>query len=44
MRISCRISLLNHGLSFSRINIVFEGIQALTFEGKFFENSDFRGQ
>jgi hypothetical protein len=27
--ISCRISLLNHGLSFSRINIVFEGIHAL---------------
>jgi hypothetical protein len=25
MRISFRISLLNHGLSFSRINIVFEG-------------------
>jgi hypothetical protein len=28
MRISFRISLLNHGLSFSRINIVFEGIHA----------------
>jgi hypothetical protein len=29
VRISFRISLLNHGLSFSRINIVFEGIHAL---------------
>jgi hypothetical protein len=29
MRISFRMSLLNHGLSFSRINIVFEGIHAL---------------
>jgi hypothetical protein len=29
MRISFRISLLNHGLSFSRINIVFEGIHEL---------------
>jgi hypothetical protein len=28
-QISFRISLLNHGLSFSRINIVFEGIHAL---------------
>jgi hypothetical protein len=29
MWISFRISLLKHGLSFSRINIVFEGIHAL---------------
>ena len=39
MRISFRISLLNHGLSFSLINIVFEGIHALEIWRNIFENS-----